>query len=51
MDTSEARTVLGVDVNASQEEIKRTYRILVKTYHPDRKSHLSPAGKKIFEEY
>ncbi|MGC8609793.1 MAG: molecular chaperone DnaJ [Thermoplasmata archaeon] len=38
--------ILGVDRNATKEEIKRAYRELVKKYHPD----LHPENKKEYEE-
>ena len=32
--------VLGLDVNATQDEIKKTYRRLAMKFHPDRVHHL-----------
>ena len=50
MDKSEARTTLGVGANASQEEIKQSYRILIKSYHPDKNPHLTNAEKRTFSQ-
>ena len=50
MDKSEARTILGVGANASQEEIKQSYRILIKSYHPDKNPHLTNAEKRTFSQ-
>ncbi|MCQ2189222.1 MAG: DnaJ domain-containing protein [Paludibacteraceae bacterium] len=36
----EAYTVLGLNSKASNEEIKKAYRALVKEYHPDKYSAL-----------
>ncbi|MCP4117861.1 MAG: DnaJ domain-containing protein [Desulfobacteraceae bacterium] len=38
--------ILGIDKNASREEIQAAYRSLVKQYHPDRVAHL---GKELQE--
>jgi curved DNA-binding protein CbpA len=50
MDKSEARTILGVGANASQEEIKQSYRILIKSYHPDKNPHLTNKEKTTFSQ-
>ena len=42
-------TVLGVDKNASQEDIKRAYRQLVNKYHPDKVAHLGDEFQKLAE--
>ncbi len=39
--------VLGLETDAGYEEVKKAYRSLVKTYHPDTASH--PNAKKQFE--
>ncbi len=40
-------TVLGVDKNASQEDIKKAYRQLVNKYHPDKVAHLGDEFQKL----
>lgn len=42
--------VLGLDKNASQEQIKKAYRSLSKKYHPDLKSRSSEEEKKEAED-
>lgn len=43
-------SILGVDKNASDEEIKKTYKKLALQYHPDRQINKSEDEKKAAEE-
>ena len=42
---------LGVNENASQDEIKKAYRKLVRQYHPDNASELSYLVSEVPEPY
>jgi DnaJ like chaperone protein len=42
--------ILGIDRNASQEEIKRAYRQLAGKYHPDKVTHLGEEFKDLAEK-
>lgn len=43
-------TVLGVGRNASADEIKKAYRRLVNTYHPDKVGHMGEEFQQLAEE-
>jgi DnaJ like chaperone protein len=43
-------TILGVEKNASADEIKKAYRKLVNTYHPDKVSHMGEEFQKLAEK-
>jgi DnaJ like chaperone protein len=53
-ETDSAYKILGVDVNASDEEVKRAYREMAKKNHPDLVSNLGDevrqAAEKKFQE-
>ena len=42
--------VLGLPRNATQEDIKKAYRNLVKKYHPDKVNHLGEEFRALAEE-
>ncbi len=42
--------VLGVEKNASADEIKKAYRKLANTYHPDKVSHMGEEFQKLAEK-
>ena len=42
--------ILGIDRNASQEDIKRVYRVLAGKYHPDKVAHLGEEFKALAEK-
>lgn len=43
--------ILGVEKNASQDDIKNAYRLLAKKYHPDKNQHTEEKFKEIVEAY
>lgn len=45
-----AYKILEIEESASDSEVKRAYRVMVKKYHPDRVSHLGPEHQKGAEE-
>jgi DnaJ like chaperone protein len=47
MGATDPYTVLGVDRNASPEDIKKAYRQLVNKYHPDKVAHLGDEFQKL----
>jgi len=46
----DAYKVLEIEATASDAEVKRAYRTMVKKFHPDRVSHLGPEHQKGAEE-
>jgi len=50
MERKDYYKILGIDKNASQEEIKKSYRALCLSLHPDRQVGKSEAEKKEAEE-
>ncbi|PCI42357.1 MAG: hypothetical protein COB46_00595 [Rhodospirillaceae bacterium] len=42
--------VLGVNRNATKEEIKKAYRKLISQYHPDKAHQTTPEIQKLAEE-
>ncbi len=42
--------ILGLDMKASQHEIKKAYRQLANTYHPDKVSHLGDEFRALAEK-
>ena len=42
--------VLGIERNATEDEIKRAYRQLANKYHPDKVHHLGEEFKKLAEQ-
>lgn len=48
--TEKDYAVLGLQVGASQEEIKKAYRSLSMKYHPDKVGHLGDEFKEVAEE-
>ena len=43
-------TVLGLQKSASVDEVRKTYRTLIKQNHPDRVRDMSPALRKLAED-
>lgn len=48
-DKSKYYTILGIDKNASQEDIKKAYRTKAREYHPDKHANGSDSEKEMAE--
>lgn len=48
--TDSAYTILEIDKNASDAEVKKAYRKMAKKYHPDKLGHMDEAYRKGAEE-
>lgn len=49
-ESRDAYTVLGVDRNASTDEVKKAYRQLASKYHPDKVLHLGEEFRELAEK-
>ncbi|AXY58271.1 J domain-containing protein [Acinetobacter chinensis] len=45
-----AAEILGVGIQATEQEINKAYRIKMKDYHPDRNVNVTPAVQRMLEE-
>jgi uncharacterized membrane protein YkvA (DUF1232 family) len=50
VDAKDPYTVLGIERNASPQEIKSAYRRLANKYHPDRVTHLGEEFRELAEK-
>lgn len=48
--TDSAYTILEIDKNATDAEVKKAYRKMAKKYHPDKLGHMDEAYRKGAEE-
>lgn len=49
-ETDSAYKILGIDANATDEEVKRAYREMAKKYHPDKVAYLGDDVRKAAEQ-
>ena len=49
-DTSYAYTILEIDKSASDAEVKKAYRTMVKKYHPDKLQHMDEVHRNGAQE-
>lgn len=49
-ESSDPYTILGINRNATKEEIKKAYKKLAAQYHPDKVQHLGPEFRELAHE-
>ena len=49
-DVDSAYKILGIDINATDDEVKKAYREMAKKYHPDKVSYLGEEVRKSAEQ-